>query len=88
VADPVSWLLVERGWRVVASDGGEVGAVDEVLGDQNADIFDGLSVRGNALSEPIYVPAEHVAEITEGSIRLDLTADEVAALDADPPGPN
>jgi len=86
--DPVSWLLMERGWRVVDREGGEVGVVDEVLGDENADIFDGLSVRGGALSEAQYVPSEHVAEIVEGSVRLDLTGDELDALDADPPGPN
>ena len=88
MADPVSWFLMERGWRVVDREGGEVGIVDEVLGDENADIFDGLSVRGGALRDAQYVPSEHVAEIVEGSVRLDLTADELAALDADPPGPN
>ena len=85
--DPVSWFLVERGWKVVGSDGSELGTVEEALGDENADIFDGLSVRGGALSEAQYVPSEHVAEIVEGSVRLDLTGDELAALDADPPGP-
>ena len=44
MADPVAWKVVERGWAVVASDGNEVGKVDQVLGDPEADIFDGLAV--------------------------------------------
>ena len=39
--DPVSWLLIRRGWQVVSSDGAEVGNVDEVVGDDEHDIFDG-----------------------------------------------
>ena len=44
MADPVSWLLIEAGWKVLAADGSEVGKVDEVTGDSNADIFDGLAI--------------------------------------------
>jgi hypothetical protein len=87
MADPVSWLVMERGWRVVDRDGNDVGTVDEVLGDENADIFDGLSVRGGALTNARYVPSEHVGEITEGNVRLDLTRAQLDTLRADPPGP-
>ena len=31
--DPVSWFMIEPGWTVVASNGEEVGSVDEVAGD-------------------------------------------------------
>ena len=86
MADPVSWFVMERGWRVVDRDGEDVGTVEEILGDENADIFDGLSVRGGALSDARYIPSEHVAEITEGTVRLDLANAEVEALTADPPG--
>jgi uncharacterized protein DUF2171 len=86
VADPVSWFVMEPGWRVVDREGADVGTVDEILGDQNADIFDGLSVRAGALSGSRYVPSEHVAEITEGTVQLDLAAGEIETLDADPPG--
>jgi hypothetical protein len=64
MADPVSWLLIERGWEVVDANGKRVGKVDEVLGDTEADIWDGLTVSGE------YVPAEDVAEIVEGRITL------------------
>jgi hypothetical protein len=80
VPDPVSWFLVERGWRVLDRDGEEVGTVDEVTGDQNADIFDGLSISSGVFSGPRYVPSESVGEITEGTVALTLTKDEVEAL--------
>jgi hypothetical protein len=80
MADPVSWFVVERGWQVVDRDGEEVGTVDEVTGDENADIFDGLSLSGGFFSEPRYVPSEQVAEITEGRIVLRLSRAEVEAL--------
>ena len=77
--DPVSWLLIRSGWKVYASDGTEVGEVDEVAGDDNADIFDGLAVATSALGRPKYVPAESVTTITEGRVDLSLTREEVEA---------
>jgi hypothetical protein len=87
VADPVSWFLIERGWRVVDRNGEEVGTVDEVTGDENADIFDGLSISSGFFGGPRYVPSEQVDEITEGTVTLALTKDEVEALQefAEPP---
>lgn len=62
--DPVSWLMVEPGWTVVNAYGKKIGKVDEVLGDEQVDIFHGLLVGGEKIL------AERVAEITEGEIRL------------------
>jgi rRNA processing protein Gar1 len=62
--DPVSWLLVEPGWPVVDANGQRVGKVDEVLGDEQTDIFHGLVVDGRKIL------AESVGEIREGEIRL------------------
>jgi hypothetical protein len=64
MADPVSWLVIEPGWEVVDANGERIGKVDEVLGERDADIWDGLTVSGE------YVPAEHVAEIVEGRITV------------------
>jgi hypothetical protein len=64
MADPVSWLVIEPGWEVVDAKGERIGKVDEVLGEREADIWDGLTVSGE------YVPAEHVAEIVEGRITV------------------
>jgi len=72
MADPVSWLVAERGWTVVGSDGDELGTVDEVLGDEGTDIFNGITVTHGVVSRPRYVPAERVTEIREGAVELDL----------------
>jgi hypothetical protein len=79
--DPVSWFLIEPGWTVVDADGGEVGRVDEVIGDSNADIFNGLAVSTGLLGGAHYVPAESVKRITEGRIELDLGQREVKQLE-------
>jgi hypothetical protein len=81
MSDPVAWLLVERGWEVVSSDGQKVGTVDEVLGDENADIFDGLAVAPGVLKKAKYVPSERVGEIVEGRVSLALSQSEFDALD-------
>ena len=62
--DPVSWLLVEKGWPVYDVNGKKVGKVDEVLGDEQTDIFHGLLVDGEE------VLAERVGEIREGEVHL------------------
>jgi len=80
MADPVSWLLIEAGWKVIAADGSEVGEVDEVAGDSNADIFDGLAIATSRFGKPRYAPAEQVDEITEGTVRLSLTTAQVEQL--------
>jgi hypothetical protein len=75
--DPVAWTIVERGWAVTASDGNEVGKVNEVLGDPEADIFDGLAVgAGAVLDRPRYVPSEQVGAIEVGTVHLTIDADE------------
>jgi hypothetical protein len=78
--DPVSWLLIRRGWKVVSSDGAEVGNVDEIVGDEEHDIFDGLAVATSALGKPRYVPSEQIGEITEGVVRLKLAQSDAARL--------
>ena len=69
--DPVSWLMVEPGWTVVDAHGKKIGKVDEVLGDEQIDIFHGLLVDGEEIL------AERVAEIREGEITLALDGSEV-----------
>jgi hypothetical protein len=81
VADPVSWFVIERGWEVAGSDGSKLGTVEEVLGDTELDVFDGLSVATGLLGKPRYVPAELVQEIVEGSVRLTIGQDEAKRLD-------
>jgi hypothetical protein len=70
--DPVSWFLIERGWKVVGREGNELGTVDEIIGDSGQDIFDGLSVSSGLFATPRYLPAERVTRIEEGTVFVDL----------------
>ena len=80
MGDPVSWFVVEPGWKIVAADGDEVGTVHELLGDLERDIFDGIAVSTGALTKPTYVPSELVGEIREGEVHLALTGEQFAQL--------
>jgi hypothetical protein len=80
MADPVSWYLIERGWKVVGSDGEEIGKVEETVGDSTLDIFDGLTVGTGLLSKPRYVPAELVGEIVEGQVTLTIDHEQFERL--------
>jgi hypothetical protein len=79
--EPVSWLVIEKGWAVETADGGEVAKVEEVIGDSELDIFNGLAVATGLLQRMRYVPAELGADIREGAVRLAIGADEVDRLD-------
>jgi Uncharacterized protein conserved in bacteria (DUF2171) len=80
MSDPVSWFLIEPGWKVLDSSGDDVGSVEEIVGDSGIDIFNGLAISIGVLGGRRYVPAEVVGEITEGSVQLRLSADEVKQL--------
>jgi sporulation protein YlmC with PRC-barrel domain len=83
MADRVSWRVIERGWSVVDSEGNEIGKVDQITGDVEEDIFDGLTIGdgGTVLSRPKYVPSEQVGEIREGLIALTISAEEASKLE-------
>ena len=70
MSDPVAWIVIEQGWEVVDAEGEHVGRVEEVVGDREEDIFNGLKVATHLLGKAEYVPAENVAEITEGRVQL------------------
>jgi hypothetical protein len=78
--DPVSWFVIEPGWKVVDAHDQEVGTVDEVAGDSSDDIFNGLSISTRLLGKPRYVPSEQVGTITEGRVHLKLTKDQIEHL--------
>jgi hypothetical protein len=81
VPDPVAWTMIESGWKVFDAEGEEIGTVDEVTGDKNVDIFDGLAIKQGTLSKDQYVPSENVAQILEGEVHLSLTRPQVEALE-------
>ena len=80
---PIAWRVIERGWRVFDADGNEVGKVDAVTGDIEADIFNGIAFGdgGTVLTRARYVASEHVTAIRQGEVVLDLHAADVAALE-------
>lgn len=81
--------MIEPGWAVVAADGTEIGQVEELVGDTDSDIFNGLAVSTGVLGKPKYVPSERVAGITDGKVELDLPADSIKHLaDHGPPPPS
>ena len=80
MSEPASWLTIERGWQVEAADGESLGKVEETVGDSSRDIFNGLTVGTGVLHRPRYVPAERVAEIRDGVVRLSIGADEFERL--------
>ena len=78
--DPASWLVIEPGWRVADADGNEVGRIEQVLGDPNADIFSGLLISTGLFTGHRFVPSEDVGPITEGRVHLLLSGDAMKAL--------
>lgn len=73
--------MVEQGWTVECADGEELGKVEETIGDPELDIFNGLTVSTGLLSRPRYVPAEDVAEIRDGVVRLSLGPEQFEQLE-------
>jgi hypothetical protein len=80
--------VIEPGWKVEAASGGAVGRVEEVLGETQLDIFDGLVVAGGLLGRRRYVPAEVVGEIVAGLVRLTIDEDRLEEVEhrTEPPG--
>lgn len=88
-SDPVSWLVIEPGWEVIASDGAQVGTVQETVGDTGTDIFNGLAVSPGLLKTTRYVPSEVVGRIEDGRVHLTISHGDFDALGAhDEPPPS
>jgi len=78
---PRSYLEVDEGVDVITSDGQRVGALEHVLSDDAADIFDGIVV--DTSSGPgghRFVDAPDVAEFFERAVVLKLSAAEAEQL--------
>ncbi|HEY1276965.1 MAG TPA: hypothetical protein VGF25_18815 [Thermoleophilaceae bacterium] len=84
MADRVSWFVVEPGWDVVGRSGEQLGEVIGVVGDPDADIFDGLRIE-TVDGEERFAPGERVGDITEGRVALDADMSELGTT-ADEPG--
>jgi hypothetical protein len=84
----VSWKAIEPGWKVTSAEGDEIGEVYLTVGDENADVFDGLAIThhgGPAVlheyaDRPRYVSADQVASIQQGVVRLTITGEDARHL--------
>ena len=76
---PVSYLALEEGAAVLASDGEEVGHVAHVLADEEQEIFDGIVI-AHGLGRHTFADAEQVAAIHEHAVSLTISAAEAEAL--------
>jgi hypothetical protein len=78
--DPVSWLQIEPGWNVQTAEGDAFGAVAQVAGSKEDDIFDGIAVQAPGSTQLLYAPGEQVSAIYPGRVLLTLTAAQAAGL--------
>jgi sporulation protein YlmC with PRC-barrel domain len=80
--DPIHYAAVKRGTPVFASDGEQVGRVDEVVDNYREHILDGFVIE-MADGELRFVDAPEVARTAERAVRL--TIDSGAAGELPPP---
>ena len=78
---PSSYLALETGTPVYSSDGREVGRVEHVLADADADIFDGIVLDTSVLpGGHRFVDAPQVGEIHERGVVLGVDASAAESL--------
>ena len=66
---------------MTTSDGVSVGAVEQIEGDKQDDIFDGLAVELPPPGQLVYVPGEQVGLIYPGQVTLKITSAEAEGLE-------
>ena len=80
---PSSYLTLEPGTDVMSADGERIGAVEHVLRDEGADLFDGLVIDTKlGPGGHRFVDAPEVAEIRGDAVVLTLTATDAERLPA------
>jgi hypothetical protein len=88
--DPISYLVLAEGTRVFAADGREIGTVEHVLADAEADVFDGLVLDvagGHRFADATQVASMHeraVTLIVDHADELPEPEENPAALSASP----
>lgn len=78
---PVSWMTLEKGATVFASDDQEVGQVGHVVADRQKDIFSGVTLSGGLFGTERFVPADVIAEIAPEGVRLSIAGDQIEGLE-------
>lgn len=81
LGQPSSYLALERGTRVYANDGRDLGEVQHVLADPGLDVFDGFVLDTTVLpGGHRFVDASQVAEVYERGVVLSLDGDAAERL--------
>ena len=81
LGEPTSYLMLEPGTAVYASDGEKVGRVDRVVADTVNDIFEGLVVDTSILlGKSRLVAAEQIDQIYERGVVLKLDREAADSL--------
>jgi hypothetical protein len=76
---PIHYAAVKRGTPVFASDGEQVGKVDEVVDNYEEHILDGFVIEMTG-GELRFVDAPEVARTAERAVRLSIDSDAAAQL--------
>jgi sporulation protein YlmC with PRC-barrel domain len=76
---PIHYTAVKRGTPVYASDGQQVGVVDQVVDNYREHILDGVVVNGTD-GKLRFVDAPEVARTAERAVRLTIDSAAVAQL--------
>jgi hypothetical protein len=85
---PRSYLTVDAGVDVISADGQRVGALEHVLADEQADIFDGVVIDVSAgPGGHRFVDAPEVSEFREQAVLLTIDAAAVERLPEPHPNP-
>jgi hypothetical protein len=79
LGDPTSYLELDDGLPVFSSDGEELGSVEHVLADADADVFDGLVIDARRGGHR-FADATQVERLYTGGVVLTLTAAEAERL--------
>ncbi|HVM34323.1 MAG TPA: PRC-barrel domain-containing protein [Actinomycetota bacterium] len=77
----IAWLALEEGTTVVDAAGDELGRVGTVIGDEQKDIFHGITVRSSLFSEERVVPAARIQELLADRVTVDVGSDEINSLE-------
>ncbi len=82
----VHYTALTRGTPVLASDGSEIGKVDEVLDNYREHIFDGIVIDAGG-GDLRFVDAPEVARTAERGVTLTISSGEAAELPPPESGP-
>jgi uncharacterized protein YrrD len=81
LGNPASYLVLPEGTPVLSSDGREVGRVEHVLADEDADVFDGVIVDMRAgQGGHRFADADQVEAIYERGVVLRVDAETARRL--------